>query len=387
MTVTVLVRDQNRIIRDALDVWTKVSAPRRFNEIANGSLTFPGHVDLRALFDPGWGVVVVRDGKVWKSGSIVEDGPYTWSAEPDDADAGPGTQTITFDDDLARIAHRITYPIPNQPASLQQDQAYWRRTNANAEETIREIIDLNAGPNARAERRQQGLVFGPIAGVGGLATINSRFQPLLDEVRAIASAGGGLGVEAIQVGNQIQVTVFSPQDRSADARFSRDLGNLRRLGFNRIAPKATTCIVGGGGTGTERYIIERTDSDAETEWAERIELFLDRRDAGSEDLTLAQAGDEVLTENARTVALEVALIDTTNLMYGRDYGLGDTISIDLGQGLAVTDLIREVQLEATPQDESVIAIVGSTDTSGSSDPLWLRPIAELDRRLSRQETV
>jgi hypothetical protein len=54
-------------------------------------------------------------------------------------------------------------------------------------------------------------------------------------------------------------------------------------------------------------------------------------------------------------------------------------------GVEVPQVVRSAHLEATPTGgETVTVLVGTQ--SASSDPLWLRYLSALDRRLARLET-
>src|SRR5690606_36759836 len=141
----------------------------------------------------------------------------------------PGEITISFTDDLGRIAGYISWP---DPAEAWEDEptATWRTiTNETGETIIRTLVDENCGPNSLEGRQIPNLVLGAVAGVGTTTLVNTRLEGLLGACRRAAIDGAGLGFPAAQVDRDIVFEVYEPRDPSATARFSFGLGNLRHL--------------------------------------------------------------------------------------------------------------------------------------------------------------
>ncbi|MFB6392640.1 siphovirus ReqiPepy6 Gp37-like family protein [Polymorphospora lycopeni] len=385
MAITLLVTDRNlNVVGDPIIGWTDLDVTLRFNEPASGNFSAPAYLPLmQQIRGGGYRIIVIRDGQVFCAGPIEKRGPEKWSV--DGQDSNPGTITVSFSDDLALAVARATYPDPSQPATAQTSVARWT-ASGSAETILRSLFNLNAGPGALAARRVPKLVLGPVAGVGSNIVLGTRFEPLGDAARTAALAGGGLGFRTQQVGQQVELQVYGPTDRSRSVRFSRGLGNLREYEYDETAATVTAAIVGGKDEGTSRVIVERLNAAAIADgW--RLEAFKDQRqsdDDAGDTTELDQAGDEALAEGAQTARLSAVTIDVPTQRYGVHYGLGDIVSIELTSGVEVTDVVRAVQLKATPETgELVSALIGSQEAS--SDPLWLTYTRDIARRLARLE--
>jgi hypothetical protein len=225
--------------------------------------------------------------------------------------------------------------------------------------------------------------MGDGTGAGTNVSVRSRFAPLLDELRSAAVNGGGLGFQIREDDAELVFEVYQPVDRTSTARFSQGLGNLRSVTVEQSAPQITHAIVGGQGELDAREIVERADDTAAARWW-RIEGWIDSR---NEDTTagLEQSGDEALTEGAEQVRLAAVTVDTADLAFGVDYGLGDLVTVSPLPGVEVADTVRQAQIIATPgAGESVSVLVGSQEAT--NDEAWIRAVNRIQRRLGRLET-
>ncbi|MGW3486566.1 siphovirus ReqiPepy6 Gp37-like family protein [Streptomyces sp. NPDC001054] len=382
MSLQFLVTDkQLRVQGDPLDGWTDVDATRKFNEPGSGSLTLPARPEILAQLQPGNRLVMIRDGVVWMAGPMEIPTDYAWDLSEN---AGTGTVTVNFSDDLATAAGYITWPAPASAWTAQQGNTWWEAT-ANAETTIRNLINLNCGPGARTDRRIPGLVLAPAAGVGTSTATRTRFEPLLEVCRR-AALGGGLGFRITQSGTQLVFSVYAPRDLTRTARFSIGLGNLRSLQAKVSAPTATHALVAGVETedSTTRTFVERADTSAAAMWW-RVEQYVDGSADTDADGALTADGNGVLAEQSAPVEIATVTVDTPQLRAGRDYDLGDRVTVALPSGLEVADLVRSIHLQATPSSgEYVAAVVGSPEAT--SDPQTVRVLRTLTRRLGRLES-
>lgn len=353
--------------------WRRIDTVARFNEVGTGTARLVATQQLIDVLDPGNSMMLIRDGIVHSAGPI-EDVDIQWGVEGEEAD--PGVVDVTWADDLAYIAGRLVYPDPANPATA-QTAARRSFTNSNAETVMRTLVDENAGGNALVDRQVPHLGLGDVTGVGANVTWSARFQPLMDALRDVATIGGGLGFRIRRTGAALLFEVYQPRDLTTTVRFSPAWGNLRRYGLRRAAPRSTTAVVGGQDAGVDRVIRERTNFDAEAAWW-RVEVFVDRRDQDDPD-ELDAAGDERIAADSEIVQLSTVTIDTDQIRFGRDYQLGDLVTVALRYGAEVTDVVRAVHLQATAERGEVLtAMVGSQ--SASSDPEWIQQ----SRRLARQ---
>lgn len=383
MAITLLCTDRNLVVQgDPISDWTSLTCDLNFNQPASGSLTLPAWPETMAQLQPGNRLVLIRDGSIWCAGPLETPQNYTWDL---DANADPGTVTVDFTDDLARVAGYLTYPDPTVAfASQDADQTTRSITTTNAETIIRTLVNENCGPGALTARKVEQLVLDSVASVGGTTSISTRFEALLDVCRTVASTDG-LGFRTRQVGNQIKFGVYAPVDRTATARFSAALGNLRSVTYSLIAPLATAELVQGGDPSTATGVYVEVNSGAAADWY-RVEKLQDQTGTVDDaDGELTQAGTLAQGDDNPQSSLATVTVDTDDLQAGRDYGLGDRVTVVLPSGLEVPDVVRTIRLEATPDDgEVVTSVVGNQDQSTAS--ATTRVIRELSRRLGRLET-
>lgn len=383
MAITLLITDKNMVVQgDPLTGWTNLDATLNFNAPAAGTVTLPAHPYVMNQLVPGNRLVVIRDQDIWTAGPMEEPTNYRWSLD----EPGVGEVDINFSDDLATIAGHITWPEPALTWAGQHGDTWRTFTATNAETIIRTIVSENAGPGAITARRIPNLVLDTIATAGTNTAVKTRFEPVLDVCRAAASTGGGIGFRTRQDGSQIKFGCYTPANKSATARFSTGLGNLRGVSYKQTAPTSTHALVAGTETegSTVRTYLEVADTAAASAWW-RVEKYVDGGAADNSAGELTAAGTSEIAEGAAPVELAVVTIDTPELKAGRDYGLGDKVAIALPHGLQLTDIVRSIHLQATPDGgEQVSSVIGSQDAT--TDPRIVRLVRTLNRRLGRLET-
>ncbi|MFD5663459.1 siphovirus ReqiPepy6 Gp37-like family protein [Streptomyces anthocyanicus] len=366
---------------DPLTGWTNLDATNRFNEPASGSVTLPAYPATMAQLQAGRRLVVIRDRQVWCAGpmEIPQDFSYGVGTE---GEAPPGQVTVNFTDDLARPAGYLTWPDPAS-SWLAQPTTARQILNTNAETIIRQLVTENCGPAALADRQIPNFTLAPVAGVGTRTSVNTRFEGLLAACRRVAIDGGGLGFRTRQTSAGVEFEVYQPRDLTKTARFSEGLGNLRALTYKQSAPTVTHALVTGSDQATPRAYVEVADTAAAAAWW-RVEQLVNGSadtDAAGE---LTQDGTEALAQGSAPVELATVTVDTPDLRAGRDYNLGDRVTVVLPTGVEVVDLVRSIHLQATPKSgEHVTALVGSP--SATSDPQVVQLVRELSRRLGRVE--
>ncbi|MGA3524175.1 Gp37-like protein [Melissospora conviva] len=371
---TVWITDHNLVpISEQVEDLSAISCTLRHNVVSSAEFTCAADPDLvAAVRTPKARAVIERDGQILIAGPI-EGTPTRWGSGGHGEDDG-GDLTVRFADDLLLIAGRTSYPNPAQAATA-QTVAKWSRTGTPAQ-IAWDLVNLNAGPNALANRRVPRLIMGDLAGIGGTpTTYTSRFQPVMDELRALSTlADGRLGFRTVQVGAQILFEMYAPRDLTGSIWFSRSLGNLLSLDHEPEAPSATVAIVGGQDAGANRNIIERGDPG---DWW-RLEVFVDS--AGASNLAeLEQAGDKALVDAAEVQRLAVVAVDVDGTRYGIDYLLGDIVAVEAAPGMPdVPDIVAAVEFDWNPDDgETVKPIIGA----GSAD--MLNPSAAEQQRILR----
>ncbi|MFF9269069.1 siphovirus ReqiPepy6 Gp37-like family protein [Streptomyces rochei] len=384
MAITLLITDRDLSVQgDPLVGWANLDVTRRFNEPAAGTVTLPAHPEVMAQLQPGNRMVVIRDGSIWMAGPMEQPTDYEWSVE---GEPGVGRVTVNFSDDLASIAGRIVWPEPALTWAGQHGDTWRELTTVSSETIVRTLVNENAGPGARADRRVPHLVLAAAAGVGTATSVRTRFEPVLDPCRLAASAGGGIGFRTRQIGSQIVFDCYAPADRTATARFSTGLGNLRGIAYSQTAPEVTHALVAGRETegSSIRTFVQVADTAAAATWW-RVERYVDGGADNDTKGELTASGTGEIAEGAAPVTLSTVTVDTPDLRAGVDYDLGDRVAVALPHGLQVTDVVRAITLHASATGgEEVASVIGSQDAT--TDPHVVRLIRTLGRRLGRLET-
>lgn len=385
MAVQLLITDRNLVVQgDPIDGWTSLDCTKKFNEPGSGSFDVPARPDVMAQLQPGNRLVVIRDGTVWMAGPLEIPADFSWSVTEQ---PGWGKVTVSFSDDLALVAGYITWPTPASAWTAQLANTYRQITSTNAETIIRSIVNENCGPAARTERRIPNFALDSVAGAGTSTTVKTRFEPLLDVCRRVAVAGGAIGFRCRQTSTQIVFGCYAPADRTAVARFSIGIGNLRSVQAKQSAPTVTHALIAGtepaSGTSGRTYVQAADAAAAATWW--RVEKYVDGSADTDTNGELTQAGTEEIAAGAAPVELATVTVDTPDLKAGRDFDLGDRVTVALPYGVEVVDLVRSIHLQATPSTgEYVTTLVGSPEST--TDPATVKALRTLGRRLGRLET-
>lgn len=371
--IRIRVRDGGLATVGEVDGWDDLTVIVRHLAVGAWSFTVPASPRAMGLLAAGNGVRIDRDGRPLMSGpirSLVR----SWGGQDG---GGPGVLTVAGADDMCWLAERVCYPDPANPADSQLD-AYDTRSGP-AETLIRHYVDVNAGPGALPSRRVPGLTVAASAGLGGQVAGNARFDNLLELVGSLGSAGN-VAVRVVDVGGALELAVAEPADRSAQAVFSRARGNLRSYSYGLAAPFGTVALVGGQGQGAARTIVEVSTGDGG--WGMRAEAFADRRDT-DDAAQLMQAGQDALAQSGPAASLAIEPIDLPALAYGRDYQVGDVVSV-LVDDTTVVDVLREVKIGWSAREgETITPQVGTA--GASSTPALYGRVADVARRVGLLE--
>lgn len=344
------VRDDQLRRVAQIDEYEKAEATRRFNAVGSWALTLDRRsAAAAALLRPGYGIEITCDGAPFLAGPTTK--PRATRTE--------GSWTATFGgvDDMVWLRRRLVSPQPGSSGPPYSSAEYDVRSGAGST-VLRGFVDANCGPGAVATRRYPGLTLDPDPLIGSAVVGRGRWQVLLDLLTDLATEAGGLGFQVVQNGAALRFGVFAPVDRSDQVVFSEGLGTLAGYDLTREVPDSTHVVVGGGGEGTARVIVERDSADAAT-WG-RIEKFVDRRDT-SDVAELTTAGDAALTEDGETLSLGATPVDTVQQTFGTHYQLGDRVSVlvDDDPTSAVSELIREATVTLTPDAARVVPTIGT----------------------------
>jgi hypothetical protein len=401
----IYIRDSNfRRIGEITD-YTKLDLIPRFNAVGTFAIDLPTDSSAaKELIKPKYGIIVKKDGKTIFSGT-VNSPKRSFSSSGD-------TMIFSGKDDNRFLAGRLAYPVPSGDFSLFD---YDVRTG-NAETIMKQYVDYNCGLNALSERRI--LTIETDTGLGNRVTGRARYDILLDLLSSLALTGGGLGFRVVQVDDTLQFQVYQPSNKTRSAFFSPLLGNLSSFDYESTAPESNYVLVGGGGEGKARIIKQKGENVSIAKYG-RFESFVDQRDTTDTD-ELTQSMDEELTNKAEQNSFNFTPIDTPQLAFGRDYGLGDKVSIVLTQPNEVVtketiysfisfyqtttqditsiqkfqekldviqDIVREVKISITQDGESISPMVGTSDSNNNAILGIFDKMKKLGKRLNKLERV
>ena len=157
---------------------------------------------------------------------------------------------------------------------------------------------------------------------------------------------GGIGYRIEQVDDNLEFDVYTPVDRSALVRLDIDNGRLTSAEYSYSAPLLTRAIVGGAGEQVERLFYEGTlsqSTEAETLWGRRIESFVDARTTQDSGEFAQEANAALIDEGKTRISLKVSPTDNLTMLFGEDWGLGDTITVTV-RDIIATAVVYTVAL-------------------------------------------
>lgn len=363
------------LTKDILDLTVVV----RYNKLGTWKLTLSASNPLITdIITPGSGIILST------SNVVIISGPTTVIKQTASASDPKGIWEIEGVDDSIILKDRYGYPYPqNEDVSLQLN-AYDTRIG-KAETIIKEYIKANIGADAPTARKLSNLIIEADSARGETLTASSRFDPLGKFIYAIATVSN-LGFLVEQNGDSLEFKIFQPTDKSGTVRMDIENNQLEKTEYIYMAPQATRVIVAGAGAVEQRTFIERTTADSlasEALWGRRIELFHDARSAAT-TAELQTAGDEILIEKGKTiVSIAVTPNEAVKLEYGKDWGLGDIISVAVNNE-EIQQVVSEVAFLVNQEGLSIKATVGDTIKTDLQDQIiYLQKVA--DDRLDNLE--
>lgn len=365
------IRDQNRIKTGDLGRATSLKITPRFLDVGAFELTVPKGVPEASKLVPGGWLQFLSNGQEIISGQI------RGIKEVNDENNVGGTLTIYGPSAEQVVADRLAFQVPTSAATSQGAADYDRRSGP-AESVIKAYVNLNAGPGALAARRVSGLVMETDLGRGASVKASARMDNLAELISPLCISGG-IGWRVRFNGDNLEFQVYVPTDKSGQAKFGSVLGNLVSYERTQEAAKTNVSIVGGQGDGIARVFREIQDSAAIAAWTNRTETFVDRRDS-TDTVELDQAGTEETVNNGPVNGLAIKTADTPNLLFYRDYFLGDKVSIPEA---GIVDILREIEINWTADaGPSAETTVGSASTTGT-----LKMIQKLDELNKKVEAL
>lgn len=364
--------------------------------VSRAVVTTPFTPERYQSLDAGSGVVIHRDGEQQFSG-MVSELAMDW-----DAESGRAVIRASCVGDEQHLADRIVCPDPLRAADDQTVNDYWQTrafgqpTAVPASTAMRQLISDQAGLTAAMDRQVPGLTLGPDPYVGVSRVWSALFTPVLDELAAMSVVSGadlGIRVESVSGAlagepGQLVAHITAPRNVSADVRFSADLRNLAGISYRTTAPTATHALSAGAGDLKARLRKLATSADPDAlSWGRQVWKYLDRRDT-ADTVELTKAAADAITEGAPTVSLSTTLLDSEAATYGRDWGLGDKVTVYVGlpgqtKVATVTDLVREILFEVDADGrERIRPAIGTADATAVQPTQTQQQLAAVGRGLT-----
>ncbi|MGW2864296.1 siphovirus ReqiPepy6 Gp37-like family protein [Streptomyces sp. NPDC001205] len=420
-----------------VDTWIKLDFTARFNQPGSWQMLVRVGTPHERLLKQGRGIVIYQDGvsdpifsggidsfeKYWTveqhtaMGSVFVGGkcdnqiPFNYLAFP--SVSGEGTDAMK----LRPITNQWE-GIDRRPAGGVVGQAMWVE------------CDLAFGARALPDRALPGVVVGRNPVLGDAITDTLRYDNLGTKFGDwLQDKQTGFRFLYNPASQKIELKITNCRDLAATIRFSPELGNIKQYTWQLKAPTVTRAIVACQGEGKDRYIYQATDADAEKAWGCVVEQFIDRRDIPlktvdgrvelatriNEDKTedigtgpdgkpwsgktpaeqksaalkhyieaVQEAARGALKQGEKSGHFQVYPVDTPQCMYGRDYVVGDIVTVE-ADGQTITDKVNEVTITVDDggQAESVTPKVGD---QGTGQPLNLyKQVFEMREKLRKLE--
>lgn len=351
--------------------------------VSAGIVTTPYTPQAWGRLGPSAGVELWRNGRR-EFGGLITERRLTW-----DAASAQALIKLSCLGDEQVLADRLVFPEPGKAPDDQQPADYWTFTGTPSAAMLRLISD-QAGPTCLADRRVPGLTVAQDPGVGAPRAWQGLFTGLLDTLAVFSvSSGSDLGVRVTPAaGGGLLASLFVPRDLTASIRFSADLSNLVGLDYVETAPTVTDSVAAGQGDlhlRLRRYAA--TSGPLALSWGRRIWRYVDRRDT-ADVADLDQANADEIADGAPTVSLAVDLTDSQAAKYGRDWGLGDKITIYVGlpgqaKVATVSDVVREIRFDvADTGAETLRPAIGTADAKAVIPPPSIEQLAAVGRSLT-----
>jgi hypothetical protein len=391
--VTVQLLDSTLKARMAIN-FTSLTAKLYFNAVGSWTLVTPFDQNLWGFITGGDCIIEVDWRGMFKFGGKCEQ-PGFQDSIPGQNASGVGQSgpyiTMSGADYLALVANRIVYVNNTQSWATMVKTGVDVESNVRVEEAIKYYVGSNMGGGGAwiaplANRRMTLLDIAPNLLRGNLITYSIKFSPnvnlnLLDVVRTLIVQGSGptgMGVQITRNGQRLTFDVYVPRDLSGKAWFSKQMSNLTSVSLYLTDPTCTNALVNGSGTAmVEKVAASRTNWNVAEVYSDQTsETDANNLNANAQ-LTLLQGGYGPL--------LNATVTDTPFLTFGRDYGLGDIVTIEVVPGSYYSDVVTSVELTAQAGQNPVYTVTPTVGHGGDATSTDTSIIGQLVSRVRKLE--
>ncbi|RPJ40048.1 MAG: hypothetical protein EHM35_00130 [Planctomycetaceae bacterium] len=233
----------------------------------------------------------------------------------------------------------LLQPLPSaNPDRLRYDM-WWQ--HGPADDIVKQMASESMGGGAETDRQVSGFAVEGYAGAGAWSCHQGRYTRLLQSMQDTMGEDGSLGLcdfRVVRVSGGFELRTYAPfygtdRRRGHSVRptvFSLELENVLNPKRQVIRHGEVTVALGGWTGGkAERAIYQRTNPAALAESPfRRREEFYDLRDVAQPDV-IDGLLDQYLINDGRRENVEFDPIQTGACLYGRDWNLGDLVTLDL----------------------------------------------------------
>lgn len=287
-----------------------------------------GHKKLGMMLAEGSRITVDYHGTPLMSGRMS-----SWQQQGGQTD---GLVTVSYADDLSVWWSTLGWPNPSQIISAQNTLGVINDKVTGPAETVAKTFMTRNG----VTRLGNPVTVAATHGYGSTIVVSFRMVPLADNLITVVDQAG-VGLSAIQSGTSIVVDAYQP--RTYPHTLTERSGVIIPGTISYTASTATRTVVAGPGVGTSREWLERVSTARETALNWKMEVLTD---ASSTDVTTERqaAGDAALAAAGPKSGFSLGLSETASFRYGASLHVGDRVTLDLGGGQLLTDILREVTL-------------------------------------------
>ena len=342
----VQMRDHTLQHRGTLPVVTG-SAVFRNNDVSTWQLNVDGNNPRSARFKEGWGIRILDD-----EGNQLMSGPAISIEEVVSADNKTRTLNISGLSDDVYLMDSLVIPDPEKGAEANAD--LWKASGP-IETVLKKLVSEQIGPSAPDDYRIEHLIIAGDEKRGKSISVSERFTNMLEVMQEQI---GDMLFSVQQAGRNLEFIISEPRDFRRKVRLTRHNAAVGRYTVERSAPTATEVIVGGVGTGSTRKLWREVGEEGD--WGRRITTFVDRQST-SDSNELKQAAENELEDKGEKASVTFEANETKRLKYGRDFLIGDKITIDL-DGSKIQDILQVVEL--------------TWDSAGRAAKMQVGPVAD-----------
>lgn len=390
--IWVEILDKNLVSQGPVQ-FVNVSAQLYYNAVGSWTITVPYTDALWSIIMAGDFFVNVNWRGLFTFGGKCENPGYQDSvpgaAGGGSVGAGPYI-VLTGADWLGLIANRICYPSPGAAWNAQTAAATDPVSATPLETAIKHYVTNNIGSGAIAARRNTLLNVAASSGRGANVTYTVKFGSgvdlnMLDVIRALITSTGNGNAMGVQITrnpstHNLTFDVFVPRNLTGKAWFSEQLGNVAAVSFNIVDPTCTDSLVQGSGTSFIQAV-----AAGRTIW-NAVEVF---NDSASETVVanLQATANDALLQGQAGPTMSVTATDIPFLTFGRDYYLGDIVSVEVRPGAVYSDVVTGVTLTADPSQNPEIQSVPTIGQNANTTSTDQSIIGQLTKRIRALEKL